>query len=153
MKTMTADSILIPLVRTAGGLVTSLLLAFTGDLAARVFNLLTGFSLDLVVHQNVNFVAIGLGAGFGAFLGWLNPSFPKYWVFGSLLMILLAAIGGAYAARILGPGVDTSYWWGRFATDTTVYLGASTAGLFLATSLGLISQVMLANRFRGPGRS
>ena len=53
-------------------------------------------------------------------------------------MILLAAIGGAYAARILGPGVDTSYWWGRFATDPTVYLGASTAGLFLATSLGLI---------------
>ena len=68
-------------------------------------------------------------------------------------MILLAAIGGAYADRILGPGVDTSYWWGRFATDTTVYLSASTAGLFLATSLGLISQVMLANRFRGPGRS
>ena len=94
-----------------------------------------------------------MGAGVGAFLGWLNPSFPRYWVFGSLLMILLAAIGGAYAGRILGQGVDTSYWWGRFATDTTIYLGASTAGLFLATSLGLISQVILASRFPGPGRS
>jgi len=150
---MTADSIGIPLLKTAGGFVASLLLAFTGDLAARVFNLLTSFSLDLVVHQNANFVAIGLGAGFGAFLGWLNPDFPKYWVFGSLLIILLTAIGGAYAGRILGPGVDTSYWWGRFATDRWVYLGASTAGLFLATSLGLISQVILANRCRGPSPS
>ncbi len=150
---MTADSLLIPLIRTAGGLVASLLLAFTGDLAARVFNLLTGFSLDPLVHQNAIFLGIGMGAGVGAFLGWLNPSFPRYWVFGSLLMILLAAIGGAYAGRILGQGVDTSYWWGRFATDTTIYLGASTAGLFLATSLGLISQVILASRFPGPGRS
>ena len=150
---MTADTILIPLFRTAGGFVASLLLAFTGDLAARVFNLLTGFSLDPVVHQNTNFVGIGLGAGVGAFLGWLNPNFPKYWIFGSLLLVLLAGIGGAYGGRAMGPGVDTSYWWGRFATDRTVYLSASTAGLFLATSLGLISQVILASRFPGPGRS
>ena len=153
MNILTGDSILTPLLKTAGGLVASLLLAFMGDLAARIFNLLTGFGLDPLVHQNANFVGIGMGAGVGAFLGWVNPSRPWLWIFGSLLLVLLAGIGGAYLGRGFGSGVDTSYWWGRFATDRWVYLGASTAGLLFATSLGLISQVILANRFPGQGRS
>ena len=149
---MTPDSILIPLLRIVGGFIASLLLAFTGDLAARVFNMLTGFSLDPVVHQNANFVGIGLGSGIGAFLGWVNPNLPRLWIFGSLLLVLLASIGGTYAARSIGPGVDTSYWWGRFATDRTIYLGASTAGIVLSTSLGLFSQVIVANRYRSTDR-
>lgn len=134
--------------RTFGGLVAALLLAFIGDIAARVFNLSVSFAWDPAIHQNANFVGIGLGAGVGAFLGWVNPNMPKPVLIGFLLLVVLGGIGGAYLGRAIGPGVDTSYWWGRFATDRTVYLAAATVGIFLSTTLGFIWQAISVNRVR-----
>ncbi len=131
-----------------GGIVAALLLAFIGDLAARVFNLAVGFAWDPAIHQNAHFVGIGMGAGIGAFLGWVNPNMPKLLLIGSLLLVVLGGIGGAYLGRGIGSGVDTSYWWGRFATDRTIYLGAATAGIFLSTTLGFIWQAISVNRVR-----
>ena len=133
-------------VRTFGGIVAALLLAFVGDIAARVFNLSVSFAWDPAVHQNAHFIGIGLGAGIGSFLGWVNPNMPKLLLVGSLLLVVLGGIGGAYLGRGIGPGVDTSYWWGRFATDKTVYLGAVTVGIFLSTTLGFIWQAILVYR-------
>ena len=138
----------VPLGRTFGGYIAALLLAFMGDIAARVFNLVVGFSWDPVVHQNAYFVGIGLGAGIGAYLGWLHLTLPRYLILGSLLLVLLGGIAGAYIGNIFGPGVDPTYWWSRFATDRTIYLGAATVAIVAATSLGTISQPLAASRSR-----
>ncbi len=135
-------------VRTFGGFVAALLLAFIGDIAARVFNLSVGFAWDPAVHQNAHFVGIGLGAGIGAFLGWINPNMPKRLLIGSLLLVVLGGIAGAYLGRGMSSGVDTSYWWGRFATDKNVYVGAAGVGIFLSTTLGFLWQVFSANPVR-----
>jgi hypothetical protein len=147
------DFFAIPFGRTLAGFVAALLLAFLGDLAARVFNLLVGFSWDPAVHQNAYFVGIGLGAGVGAYLGWLHLTLPRYLILGSLLLVLIGGIAGAYLGRFLGPGVDPTYWWSRFATDRAVYLGAATVGVIIATTWGIASQLLVADRSRPRFRS
>ena len=135
---------IVQLARTAFGLVAALLFSFLGDLLARVFNLLIGFPWDLAVHQHIQYAGIGLGAGLGAYLAWTNPQRPWYVVSGSVLLVLLGGIGGAYLGRAYGPGVDQTYWWSRFATDTTLHLGAGILSAFVATVLGLMEH----RRFR-----
>jgi hypothetical protein len=39
--------------------------------------------------------------------------------------VLAGGIAGAYLGSIYGPGVDPTYWWSRFATDTTIHLSAA----------------------------
>ena len=58
--------------RALAGFIAALLLAFVGDLSGRIFNLLIEYPWSLEVHLNAHIVAIGAGAGIGAYLAWLN---------------------------------------------------------------------------------
>jgi hypothetical protein len=143
--------LIIPLARTAFGLVAALLFSFLGDVLARVFNLLIGFPWDPTVHVHIQYAGIGIGAGLGAYLAWTNLERPWYVVSGSVLLVLLGGIGGAYLGRAYGPGVDQTYWWSRFATDTTLHLGAGILSAFVATVLGLMERRRFRSRLPDHG--
>ena len=132
--------------RILAGLIGALLLAFVGDLFARIFNLLIGYPWPQLVHQNIHIVGVGLGAGFGAYLAWMNLRLRWYLVLGFLLLVLIAGVTGAYIGHFYGPGVDPTYWWSRFAVDTTIHLSAAIGGIIVATLLGLISDQFITSR-------
>ena len=142
---------IVPLARTVLGLVAALLFSFLGDVLGRVFNLLIGFPWDLAVHVHIQYAGIGIGAGLGAYLAWVDLERHWYVVCGSLLVVLLAGIGGAYLGRTYGPGVDQTYWWSRFATDTTVHLAAGVLSTVVATVLVLMERRRFRSRLRDEG--
>ena len=129
--------------RTLAGLVGALLLAVGGDVFGRVLNLMLGFPWSQLMHVNIHLVAIGLGAGIGAYLGWINFSLNRYWGLVILVLVLTASVVGVYLGRAFGPGVDPTYWWSRFAVDTTIHLAAAVGGTIIAAIIGLTQQILL----------
>ncbi|MCH8089565.1 MAG: hypothetical protein IH955_06105 [Chloroflexi bacterium] len=130
------------------GLTAAFLLAFMGDLAGRVFNLSVGYAWDPAVHQNIIFIGIGMGAGIGAYLGWMNLDRRWYLVLRSVVIVVAAGVIGAYLGRFYGPGVEPGWWWSRYATDPTVHMVAAALGAGVATVLGLIDQVHTRSRLQ-----
>ena len=142
MVKLSAWNYAIYIARSMAGFVAALLLAFAGDVTARVFNLLIGYPWPQEVHQHINFVSIGAGAGVGAYLGWINLNHRQRLMVGILLLVVVSGVVGVYLGRAYSPGVDTSYWWSRFATDTRVYLSGASLAIVVATAIGLIDQVV-----------
>jgi hypothetical protein len=149
----TITDLLIWAARTGAGFIAAFLLAFLGDVAARVFNLSVSYPWPLWVHQNLHFMSIGMAAGLGAFLGWMHLGRRWYLSMGAVLLVLAGGVGGAYLGRYYGPGVDPTYWWSRFSLDTTVHLAAAALSTGIASLLGLIdllqTRALLRNRKRG----
>jgi hypothetical protein len=142
------SSYVIPLGRTLAGFIAALLLAFLGDVTGRVFNLAIGFPWSQAVHLNIHLISIGVGAGIGAYLGWMSLSPRWYLLSGWAMLVLAGGIAGAFLGRIYGPGVDPTYWWSRFATDSTIYLSAAALSTIVATILGLINDICTTARRR-----
>ena len=140
--------ILVPLGRIAAGFIAAFLLAFLGDLLARLFNLSIGYPWDPVVHKTFLYVGIGLGAGIGAYAAWVNPRHGWRWLLVFGLTVLAGGVVGAYLGRIYGPGPDSTYWWSRFATDRTVYWVAAGLSTGIATIWGLADQIYSRSRSR-----
>jgi hypothetical protein len=103
------SSYVIPLGRKLAGFIAALLLAFLGDVTARVFNLAIGYPWSQAVHQNIILIGIGVGAGIGAYLGWMSLSPRWYLLLGWAMLVLAGGIAGAYLASIYGSGVDPTY--------------------------------------------
>jgi hypothetical protein len=132
--------------RSLAGFAFAVLLAFGGDVAGRVINLLLGYPWPQGIHANLHLVAIGLGAGSGAYLGWINFSLNRYWGLVILAIVLTASVVGVYLGRAYGPGVDPTYWWSRYAIDTTIHLAAAGLGTVAATAIGLTHQIFVLLR-------
>ena len=125
------------LARTLLGFVFALLLAVLGGWAGMIFSLLTGYPGSLELHQHIQMLGIGLGASLGAYLAWMDSKLRWYWILIAAAVVFAGGAGGAYLGRAYGPGVDSSYWWSRFAVDTTIYLTAATSGIIVSTIIGL----------------
>jgi hypothetical protein len=142
------SSYLIPLGRTLAGFIAALLLAFLGEVTARVFNLASGYPWSQSVHLNIHLIGIGVGAGIGAYLAWMSLGPRWHLILGWAMLVLAGGIAGAFLGRIYGPGVDPTYWWSRFATDTTIHLSAAALSTIVATILGLINDICTTARRR-----
>ena len=137
-----------PLARVLVGFIFGTLLAVLGGLLAALFNVVSEFPWDLEVHKNIVLVGIGLGAGTGAYLAWMNLSFNPLLVLGIVLLVLLGSISGAYIGHIYGPGVDPDDFRELFAIDSTIHLAAAAGGIIVATTVGLLSQVHRPDRLK-----
>ncbi len=131
---------LVYLGRTGAGFISAIVLAFVGDLTGRVINLVLGYPWSLEFHVALHMVCIGLGAGTGAYLAWVSLRWNRYTSAGVLACVCAISIIGVYVALEYGPGVDPTYWWSRFALDSTVHLSAAAHGTVLATLIGLGQQ-------------
>jgi hypothetical protein len=100
------------------------------------------------VHLNIHLLGIGVGAGIGAYLGWMSLGPRWHLILGWGTLVLAGGIAGAFLGSIYGPGVDPTYWWSRFATDPTIHLSAAALSTIVATILGLINDVCITARRR-----
>ena len=121
---------------TVAGCLAAVVVALLGDLAARVFNLSVGFQWDFRVHQNLQIIVIGAGAAVGAMLAWGNLNRSTVRLVSSALFVVLAGVAGAYVGVSYGPGVDTSYWWSRYATDITIHFAGAALSAAVAAHWG-----------------
>ena len=148
MPQFSLTDLLAPGVRTLFGFAAACLLAFLGDVVARALNLSLGYPWPQSVHQNIQIVGAGLGAGVGAYLAWIIQGRRWYVVSGAVVVALAGGVAGAYLGLLIGPGVAPTYWWSGFASDSTIHLGGAALSIIGATVLGLIDLKYTRSRLR-----
>ena len=90
-----------------------MMLGIVGGWAALTFNAMVGYPWGANIHLSIYVFGIGLGAGIGAYGGWINLSLRWYAVLATVLLVI--------AAGVIGSAVGNAYW--NFFTDAS-YMGA-----------------------------
>ncbi len=130
----------VPLGRAITGFIVGLLLGIVGGWIAVVIYAMLGFSWEIELQRNLYLVWIGLGAGVGSYLGWMNLTTRRALILGFLAIVVLGGILGAYMGFIYGQRVDPGYLGRRYTLDSSIHFGAAIGGIVTATVLGLINQ-------------
>ena len=136
----------LPLGRTVAGFGVGLFLGIFGGWLALIFNAMIGYPWDLDLHTNIYFVSIGLGAGLGAYFGWMNLTLRWYLIAGSLLLILAAGIAGAYIGLAYGQNIEPTYMGRAYTIDNSLHFGAAIGGITVSTALGLLNEIRTLGR-------
>ena len=136
----------IPLGRMLVGFFIGVFLGILGGWLALIFNAMIGYPWDVDIHTNIYFVSIGLGAGLGAYFGWMNLTLRWYLIAGSLLLVLAGGTVGTYIGLVYGQNVEPTYMGRHYTIDNSLHFGAAIGGITLSTALGLL------NVFRTKGR-
>ncbi len=130
----------VPVARSIAGFVVSLLLGIFGGWVAVAFNAFAGYPWSLDIHRNIYLVGIGLGAGVGAYLGWINLTSRRYVIFAFFLLVLAAGVAGAYLGFLYGQRAEPGYLGRHYAIDNSIHFGATIGGIIFSTALGLLNQ-------------
>jgi len=130
----------VPFARAIAGFMAGLLLGIAGGWVAVVIYAMAGFPWAIEVQRNLYLVWIGLGAGVGGYLGWMNLTSRRSLIMGFLALVIFGGVAGAYLGFIYGQGVEPSYMGRRYTLDSAIHFGAAIGGIVTATVLGLINQ-------------
>ena len=136
----------VPVGRTTVGFVVGAFLGMMGGWFARIFNAMVGYSWAPDFHATIFLFGIGIGAGLGAYIGWVNLSLRWYSIAGSVLLVLLGGIAGTYIGSVYGQNVDPTVLGQRATVVNTIHWGAAIGAIAVSTTIGLINEV------RGGGR-
>lgn len=136
----------VPLGRTIAGFVVGAFLAIMGGWFAQIFNQLTAFAWGLEVHRTIYFLGIGVGAGVGAYCGWINLSIRRRLVAGSIILVLAGGIAGTYIGFAYGHIMDPTYMGQRATLVNSIHWGAAIGAILVSTVLGLIGEFRTLGR-------
>ena len=132
--------------RTLAGFFVGLSLGIVSGWLALIFNAMIGYPWDVDVHTNIYFVSIGLGAGLGAYFGWMNLTPRWYFITGSLLLVLLGGLAGTYIGLVYGQYVEPTYMGRQYTIDNSLHFGAGIGGIIVSTTLGLLNGIRTLGR-------
>ena len=132
--------------RTLGGFFVGLFLGILGGWLALIFNAMIGYPWNLDLHTNIYFVSIGLGAGLGAYFGWMNLTLRWYLIAGSLLLVLIGGLAGTYIGLVYGQYVEPTYLGRHYTIDNSLHFGAGIGGITVSTALGLLNGIRTLGR-------
>ena len=130
-----------PLGRTLVGFVGGAFLAMMGGWLAQIFNSMVGYSWDPGIHANIYFVAIGLGAGMGAYIGWMNLNLRWHLIVFSALLVLLGGIAGVYIGSTYGQNIDPTYLGQRATVVNAIHWTAAISAIAVSTAIGLFHEI------------
>lgn len=136
----------VPFGRTMVGFFLGGFLAIMGGWLAKVFNAMVGYPWDTQIHANIYFVSIGLGAGLGAYLGWLNLSLRWYLIVLSALVVLLGGLAGVYIGSIYGQRIDPTFLGQGASVVNMIHWGAVIGAIAVSTAIGLFNEVRSGGR-------
>ena len=136
----------LPLARTLVGFMVGVFLGILGGWAALIFNAMIAYPWAGDIHLNIYFVSIGLGAGLGAYVGWMNLTDPRYLMIGSLLLVMVGGIVGTYIGLVYGQNVDPNYLGRSYTIESGLHFGAATGAILVSTALGLFNEIKTQGR-------
>ena len=130
----------VPFGRAIAGFMAGLLLGIAGGWMAVVIYAMAGFPWTIEVQRYMYLVWIGLGAGIGSYLGWMNLTSRRSLIIAFAVLVIVGGISGAYLGFLYGQRVEASYLGRRYTLDSAIHFGAAIAAIVTATALGLINQ-------------
>ena len=136
----------LPMGRTLVGFVVGVMLGILGGWAALIFNAMIGYPWAVDIHRNIYFVSIGLCAGLGAYVGWMNLTAPRYLMIGSLFLVMVGGIVGSYFGLLYGQNVDPNYLGRSYAIENGLHFGAAIGAILVSTALGLFNTIKTKGR-------
>ena len=131
-------SYVIPAGRIIAGFFVGAILGIVGGWAALTFNALVGYPWTGQVHLLIYVFGIGLGAGIGAYMGWINLNLRWYLVALSVLLALAGGVIGSFVGNFYWDTFTSESYLG--ARDTRVnitHFGAAIGAIVVSTALGL----------------
>jgi len=131
----------VPIFRTLAGFAIGIFLGIVGGWSATIFNAMIGYAWDVDIHRNIYLVNVGLGAGVGAYFGWMTLTLRWYLIAASLLLIMLGGIAGTYAGMVYGQNVDSTYLGRAYTIENGLHFGAAIGGITVSTALGIFNEI------------
>ncbi len=128
------------MVRAIAGFMVGMMLGIIGGWIGVAIYALLGFPWDLEIQRNFYMVWIGIGAGGGSYLGWMNLTSRRALKIAFVLLVIAGGVLGAYSGFIYGQRIEASYLGQRYTLDSAIHFGAAIGGIITATGLGLINQ-------------
>ena len=117
-----------------------LLLGIVGGWIGVIIYAMAGFPWAIEVQRNMYLLWIGLGAGAGAYVGWMNLTSRRSLMIAFMVLVIIGGIAGAYLGFLYGQRVEDSYLGSRYTLDSAIHFGAAIGAIVTATVLGLINQ-------------
>ena len=106
-----------------------------GWLAVSIYAM-AGSPWSMEVQRNLYLIWIGIGAGAGAYSGWMNLNARKYLIFGLAFIVIAGAVAGAYLGLVYGSITAPTYLGKRYSIDSAIHFGAPIGVIITATALG-----------------
>ncbi len=136
----------VPLARTVTGFIIGAMLGIVGGWAAVIFNAMVGYPWPVDVHLNIYYVGIGMGAGLGAYVGWMNLTDRRCLIIGCLILVIVGGIVGSYIGLAYGRSTDASHLGRSYTVESGLHFGAATGAILVSTALGLIHEIKTHGR-------
>lgn len=136
----------VPAARIIAGFFVGMMLGIVGGWAGLTFNAMVGYPWAANVHLSIYIAGIGLGAGLGAFMGWINLNLRWYVVLATGAAIILAGILGSAIGNLYWElFTDASFMGARDTRVNMTHFGAAVAAIVVSTGLGLFFHVRTRN--------
>lgn len=97
-----------------------------------IFNAMIGYPWSLGVHLNLYYIGIGLGAGLGAYVGWMNLTDRRRLIVGSLVLVIVGGIVGSYIGLVYGQNADPSYLGRGYTIESGLHFGAASGAILMS---------------------
>ncbi|MFQ6029805.1 MAG: hypothetical protein ACE5Q6_20205 [Dehalococcoidia bacterium] len=136
----------IPVARTIAGYCIGVMLGIIGGWLAVIFINMIPNNLPNQVIGNIYLVSIGIGAGIGAYLGWMNLATRWYFIVGSIVLVLLGGIVGVYTGMEIGQNIEPSYLGRAHTIENTLHWGAPVGAIIVATIVGVFNELRTHQR-------
>ena len=136
----------LPVARTVVGFILSTMLGIAGGWLVLIFNAMTGYPWAFGFHQNLYFVGIGAGAGVGAYIGWANFAVHPRYIVGTVLVVIVGGIVGAYLGLAYGEQAEPHLLGRRYTIENNLHLGAPIGAIIVSTAVGLVNEIRSGGR-------
>jgi hypothetical protein len=136
----------IPIARAIAAFILAGFLGIIGGWLGTTINAFAGYPWSLQAHNNIYLVFIGLGAGAGGYLAWMDLTPRWYWMAAAVLAVLLGGVAGTYAGYAYGQVADESFLGRGYTIENTIHWGAALGGFGVATALGFFNEVRTLGR-------
>ncbi|MYC28778.1 MAG: hypothetical protein F4X65_01645 [Chloroflexi bacterium] len=129
---------IVPAARAIAGYIMALILAIGGGWAVTILNAMIGYPWVGSTFFSLYIVGVGLGAGLGAYLAWINLSMRWYVVIITVVVVMLAGIAGSTIGYVFWePLFGENYLGPRDSQINATHFWAPIGAIVISSLLGL----------------
>ena len=129
---------LVPAARSVAGYIMALILAIGGGWAVTILNAMIGYPWVGNTFFAIYIFGVGVGAGIGAYIAWINLSLRWYIVIVTIVVVLGAGVAGSTIGYVYWePLFGENYLGPRDSQINATHFWAPIGAIVMSTLLGL----------------